>query len=113
MQGGVQVAQRFAREASAATTRNPYQRAASIRGWASASRCQPASRNSSAEDPFRALLNACALTSRRRTAMPFKWPNKVSSSACTLAHIPDIIIAAMRGKVRWRSRVKAPGRRRT
>jgi hypothetical protein len=63
--------------------------------------------------PFRALLKAWALTSRLRTAMPFNWPNKVSSSACTLAHIPDIIIAAMRGKVRWRSRVKAPGRRRT
>jgi hypothetical protein len=41
------------REASAATTRNPFQRAASIRGWASASRCRPASRNSSAENPSR------------------------------------------------------------
>lgn len=51
---------------------------------------------------------AWALTSRLRTAMPFNWPNKVSSSVCTLAHIPDIIIAAIRGKVRWRSRVKAP-----
>jgi hypothetical protein len=49
------------------------------------------------------LLNAWALTSRLRTVMPFNWPNKASSSACTLAHIPDIIIAAMRGKVRWRS----------
>jgi len=35
------------------------------------------------------LLNACALTSRLRSAMPFNWPNKMSSSACTLAHLVD------------------------
>lgn len=31
--------------------------------------------------------------------MSFNWPNKVSSSACTLAHILDII-ATIRDKVR-------------
>jgi hypothetical protein len=40
-------------------------------------------------------------------------PNSASSSVCTLAHMPDIISAAMRGNVSVRLRVKAVGERRT
>ena len=43
----------------------------------------------------------------------FSWTELGAQHVGIGLHIPDIIIAAMRGKVRWRSRVKAPGRRRT
>ena len=45
-------------------------------------KCSPASRKTSAEILFCALLNACVLTSRLRTVVPFNWSNKVSCSAC-------------------------------
>ena len=43
----------------------------------------------------------------------FSWTELGAQHVGIGLHIPDIIIAAMRGKVRWRSRVKAPGGRRT
>jgi len=71
------------------------------------------SSNRSADRPRRALLKACALTARVRTPRPVSSPDRPSSSACTRAHMPDIISAAMRGNVSVRLRVKAAGERRT
>jgi len=73
------------REASAATTRQPFQCAASMCGRAKCSRCAPASSNSPAENPWRALLNACALTFQFSDRVTDGWlPSGASNSSAII-----------------------------